>query len=168
MAKETKNFKVDFYVVTLDGNRKNTAMRDLLRSAGKGGYTPALPFEEGDKERYQIKSIQRIGSSHVYRGVFGRCRFGETPEQADVHGGEADVELKPGHGLVEKNHFLFYSDRNLLVYQRNASGSHYSRFQRYLNLGQQDGVVLLEPILTTDAYSRLLGGADARSIDISF
>jgi hypothetical protein len=166
---ETKNYKVDFYVVTLDGNRRNHALRDLLRSAGRRGYTEALPFEQGDKEKYQIRSIQRIGASNVYKGVFGRCRFGETPEQGDAHGREADVELKPGHGLVEKNYFLFYADRNLIAYQRNASGSHYSRFQRYINLAQQTpGILLLEPILTTDAYSRLLEGGDARTIDISF
>jgi hypothetical protein len=68
---------------------------------------------------------------------------------------------------VEKNHFLFYADRNLLVYQRNSSGSHYSRFQRYAKLSTGANIAF-EPILTTDAYARLLNGADARVIDVSF
>ena len=134
--------------------------------ATKKSITPAFALSRDDDEKFMIRSLKSFGAG-VYAGVFGRLRVGETPIQGTEEGAEEDVELKPGHGLVEKNHFLYFATRNLFVYQRSPSGSHYSRLQRYLNLATEAQVVL-EPILTTDAYERLLRGGDARIIDVSF
>ena len=166
---KSKSYKVDFFVVTLGGDRKHLAITNFLNKAKKSGYTEALSLSSGVDEKYQIRSLISTGGGASYKGVFGRCRFGEKPRQGTADGKESDVELKPGHGLVEKNHFLFFSAKNLLVYQRSGTGSHYSRFQRYMNLaaGQPDPI-LFEPILTTDAYERLISGPSARSVDISF
>jgi len=163
--RKNKTYKVDFFVVTNGKSQDHTLVRDFLRAAKKG-FTPALELVGEEDEKYMIRSLVPIGKS-VFKGVFGRCRFGETPLQGTEEGDEVDVALKPGHGLVEKNHFLFYSDRNLLVYQRNPSGSHYGRCQRYLNLALKTPIAL-EPILTTDAYQRLIEGGDARIVDVSF
>lgn len=165
-SKTSRSYKIDFFVVTLAGERKNDALRDLLQDAPLG-YTPAVALDTGADEKFQVRSIEKLPGGRVFKGVFGRCRFGEKPVQGTEDGQETDVELKPGHGLVEKNHFLFYADRNLLVYQRNASGSHFSRFQRYVNLAVGNGVAF-EPILTSDGYARLIAGGPARHFDVSF
>ncbi len=165
-----KTFKVDFFVAVSDGSQKHDVVRNFLKAAKKGAggaHTEALPLVADEDEQYMIRSLVPLGKRGAYKGVFGRCRFNETPLQGTAEGLEADVELKPGHGLVEKNHFLFFGDRNLMLYQRNPSGSHYGRFQRYLNLASSESVIL-EPILTTNAYERLLDGGDARIIDVSF
>ncbi|WP_395701242.1 DUF6731 family protein [Aquabacterium sp.] len=165
MAKRSKAYKVDFFVVTDDDDPQNTVLFDLLNGIE---LTDALPLEAGEEEKYQIRSVQRMpGGGQAFKAVFGRCRFGERPVQGAEDGKEEDVELKPGHGLVEKNHFLFFGRRNLVVYQRNPGGSHYSRFQRYLRQVTHRNVTLA-PILTSDAYERVLSGGDARILDISF
>lgn len=163
-ANKLKSYKVDFFVVTHAGKRNHDVMKDLLADADD--HTEALSLVDDDEEKFQIRSIEKAGAK-VFKGVFGRCRFGEKPLQGTEDGEEADVELKPGHGLVEKNHFLFYSEKNLLVFQRNPSGSHYSRFQHYSNLAAGKPL-LFEPLLTSDSYQRLLDGGHVRTLDISF
>jgi len=162
-----RQYKVDFYVVTIDQNRDNAVLTDLL--AAEKDHTEALTLNTGDEEHFQIRSIIPINKGAAYKAVFGRCRFGETPIQGNTDGSEEDVELKPGNGLVEKNYFLFFPQQNLLVYQRNQSGSHYSKFQRYLGRVIEKDAVTFEPILTSDSYARLLApGIHAKRVDISF
>jgi hypothetical protein len=161
-----KRYKADFYVATHNDEREHPKLVELLDAGiAAGGYTEAIELDPGSNEWYQVRSIVKV--HRVYRGVFGRSRYGEKPLQGTVDGREADVDLKPGHGLVEKNYFLFYADRNLIVYQRNASGSHYSRFQRYAR-SAIGGNVTFEPVLTRDSYVRLLAGGQPRSVELSF
>jgi hypothetical protein len=165
-AGKYKSFKALFFVVVVDGERKHDVLKDLLTGA-KNGYTEAVPLDAGEDEEFQIRSIVPLGKDKAFKGVFGRCRFGETPVQGTTTGEEADVVLRPGHGLVEKNHFMFFADRNLILYQRNPSGSHPTRLQRYLNVATGQNLVL-ESLLTTDAYKRLIEGGSARWVDISY
>lgn len=162
-----KQYKVDFYVLTVDQDRNNSILTDILQDPR--GFADAIALNSGDDERFQIRSIQTINVGKAYKAVFGRCRYGETPEQGAEDGSEEDVKLKPGHGLVEKNHFLFFPESNLIVYQRNQSGSHYSKFQRYIERVSSTSNVACEPILTSDSYERLLApGVQAKRVDISF
>lgn len=162
-----KQFKVDFYVVTIDGERQHNWLTGLL--ADERGFTDAISLNPGDDEKFQIRSIVSIKNGEAYKAVFGRCRFGETPEQGAVDGSEDDVKLKPGYGLVEKNHFLFYPSQNMIVYQRNQSGSHYSKFQRYVARVINIANVAFEPILTGDSYKKLLDPqVKAKKVDLSF
>ena len=163
---KTKSFKVDFVVATHKQSRDHTLLAEFLASAGP--IADAVALDGDEDEKHQLKSIVSLNKGAVFKGVFGRCRFGEKPVQGSESGSEEDVELKPGHGLVHKNFFIFFAKRNLLVYQRNPTGSHLSKLQRYLSsvLGKQ---IILEPILTTDAYQRLLDpGAHAKTIELSF
>lgn len=165
--KKNKQYKVDFFVVTQQQEREHPIVADLLASA-TGGLTNAIPLVRDEDEKHQIRSLVSLNGGKLYQGVFGRSRYGEAPLQGAEDGREEDVELKPGHGLVEKNHFLFWPERNLLVYQRNPSGSHHTKLQRYFNLACNEPVEL-EPILTTDSYQRLLDPkARARKVDLSF
>ena len=165
-GQKTKTFRVDFFVVTSDQEREHDLMRELLSDGRK--YTDALELNPGDDEKYQVRSIVSLSKGKSFKAVLGQCRFREKPIQGTADGREEDVELKPGHGLVEKNHFLFFAERNLLVYQRNSSGSPYSRFQRYAGRAVE-GNIAFEPILTKDSYQRLLdSSANARRVELSF
>lgn len=166
-VKTHKQFKVDFYVVTVDQKRDHNVLTSLLNTSSS--VTQAIALNAGDEERFQIRSVLTLNAGRAFKAVFGRCRYGETPEQGADDGSEEDVQLKPGHGLVEKNHFLFFPETNLVVYQRNQSGSHYSKFQRYIQQVTGANDVSLEPILTSDSYERLLKpGVQAKRVDISF
>lgn len=131
-------------------------------------YTQAHKLDIKEPEDYQVRDIVSLNGGKVYQGVFGRCRF-ETLTQGTTTGDEDDVNLKPNHGLVEKNFFLYYPGQNLVVYQRNSNGSHHSKLQKYLELASENTDTLLEPILTKDSYTKLLSNAvRAKKIDISF
>lgn len=162
----TRQFKIDFFCVTRNGERKHSALADLLKQPPPGGCTAAVSLE-GESEKHQLRGIWHASSGKLVSAVFGRCRFDEQLTQGDEHGAEADVKLKPGHGLVEKNHLLFVPDRNLIVYQRNPIGSHHRKLQAYINK-QCDGRFVLEPILQEDAYQKLLTGGEVKQVEVSF
>jgi hypothetical protein len=163
---KTRKFKIDFYCVTSKGKRKHKVISNALKAIELNGCTEAIALEGGD-EKHQLRSVVSVASGNVIKAVFGRCRYNEELTQGDDTGSEADVPLKPGHGLVEKNYLLFIPNQNLIVYQRNSNGSHHSKLQAYLNrlLGE---ALVLEPILQRDAYKKLIDGGEVKRFEVSF
>ena len=161
----TRNYTADFYCFEEDGHRDSRSLHDLLNTY-IGGNAPAYDLDGDVSVRHQIRSIRRNHSGTVFNAVFGKLRRDGTPEQATEDGQESDVELLPGHGLVEKSHFLFYSDINLVVLQRNRNAGSKNHFQTYLNKPDYAKRVLV-PVLTQDAYTRLMQGGDIKRLEIS-
>lgn len=165
MGKQTKQFKADFYEVSLLDNEKNM-FADFLKECDE--CSEALVITNGDDEKFQIRNIESVNQGNAYKAIFGRCREGRSLVQGSEKGDEADLELKPGYTLVEKNHFLYYPTENLIIFQRNSSGSHYSKLQKYLNLAMNVGTLSLEPILTENSYEKILSNqAMAKRIELS-
>lgn len=164
MAKQ-KTFKVDFYVCTNDGEREHGLISDLFADEN-ATFLDAKSLSADADEHHQLRSIKRSGKGKVIMAVFGRWRNNVMPEQGNAQGEDEDVHLRPGYGLVEKNFMVYFADQNLLLYQRNSTGSHSSRFQSYLS--QLTGTPIgLEPILTTDSYERILNGGSPKWLDFS-
>jgi hypothetical protein len=162
----TRNYTADFYCFEEDGNRNSRSLHDLLNTY-VGGHAPAYDLDGDVSVRHQIRSVRCNQSRTVFKAVFGKLRRDGTPEQATEDGQESDVELLPGHGLVEKIHFLFFPDINLVVLQRNRNAGSKSHFQTYLNKPAYAKRVLV-PVLTQDAYTRLMQGGDIKRLEISF
>lgn len=167
MATEsTRKYKVDFYHVEQVDVDNTNCVRTLL-STHVNGHAPAHCIDNNANVQFQIRDIAPASKeANIYKGVFGRLRHNETPEQASINGADADVQLLPGHGLVEKNHFLFFSELNLIVFQRNAHAGRNSHLQAYLNSPQYAHISLTQ-ILTTDSYSKLTNGGDLKKVEIS-
>lgn len=163
MAKK-RNYTADFYCVEQDNDAKTSYLIDLL-TKHLGGHAPAYSIDD-EAVKYQIRSIRANKTNKVFAAVFGKLRHDGTPEQATEDGQESDVALKPGHGLVDKNHFLFYADLNLIVFQRNNHAGRNSHLQAYLNRPTYSKVVLV-PVLTQDSYARLLEGGNLKKLEIS-
>ncbi len=160
-----RTYKVDFYHVQQDQVADTDHVRNLL-SAHVGGHAPAHSIDSPDVQ-FQIRDIAIASANgNIYKGVFGRLRHNETPEQASATGADADVQLLPGYGLVEKNHFLFFGDLNLIVFQRNAHAGRNSHLQAYLNQPQFSHVSLTQ-VLTTDCYGKLIGGDALKKVEVS-
>lgn len=162
---EKRQYIADFYCFEKEGIAHCPALADLLERHANG-HAPAFPLEAGSKELFQVRSITAYAGGNVFSAVFGRCKFGQKPEQASVDGGEEDVDLKPGYGLVEKNHFVFLKDLNLVIFQRNGNAARYTHFQNYLNKPNYEGYTLL-PVLTKDSYSRIENGGPLKKLEIS-
>lgn len=162
---KTRKYKVDFYHVQQEGVSDTDVVRNLLAS-NVNSHAEAHSLENPDTQ-FQIRDISLASANNnIYKAVFGRLRHNETPEQASTNGGDADVKLLPGHGLVEKNHFLFFKDLNLIVFQRNSHAGRNSHLQAYLNMPKFAKVSLTQ-ILTADTYSKLLNGAPLKKVEVS-
>ena len=163
---KTRKYQVDFYHVEQVDIYNTDCVRDLLKSH-INGHAPAHCIDNDSNIQFQIRDISATSAdSNIYKGVFGRLRHNETPEQASAKGADSDVQLLPEHGLVEKNHFIFFSDLNLIVFQRNAHAGRNSHLQSYLNSPQFSHISLTQ-ILTTDSYSKLINGEALKKIEIS-
>lgn len=162
---QTRRYTADFFCFEEGENRFAPSFRDLLEQSVNGN-APAHSIDSDQTIKYQIRSIRKTSNGNVYMAVFGKLRHGEAPEQATEHSEEVDVQLLPGHGLVEKSHFLFFADINLLVLQRNRNAGGRSHFQSYLNQPQFAERVLV-PVLSKDAYRRLVDGGPIKRIEVS-
>lgn len=155
----------DFYCFEDNGSRKSKYLRNLL-DRHVGSYAPAHSIGGDPNTKHQIRSISKSKKGEVYMAIFGKLRHGEQPEQASETDSDKDVELLPGHGLVEKSHFLFYPDINLIVYQRNRNVGRNTQFQNYLNTPDFASRALV-PILMRDSYKRLMLGGELKKIEVS-
>ncbi len=165
MTATKRTYTADFFCLEQHDIIKTTVLTDLLK-AHVGRHAPALSINGERDVKYQIRSIGVNKTGTIYRAVFGKLRHDGTPEQASEDGDDSDVELKPGHGLVEKSHFLFFPTLNLLVVQRNSHAGRESHFQNYLNTPTYKELALV-PILTRDSYTRLLEGGKVKRLEIS-
>ncbi|MDA8092321.1 MAG: hypothetical protein M0T84_00145 [Betaproteobacteria bacterium] len=166
MASEKRSYTADFFCFEEDSDRESAAFRKLLMEYS-GNHAPAYALGSDSDVKHQIRSIRANRDHSVFMAVFGRLRHGETPEQATERGNDSDVELLPGHGLVDKSHFLFYPDINLLVLQRNRNAGSRSHFQAYLNKPHYKKRALM-PVLSEDSYSKLMHGGTVKKLEISF
>lgn len=164
--RKTRTYQVDFYRVEQVDVDDTDLVRNLLKNH-VNGHAPAHCIDNNANIQFQIRDIAVASQdANIYKGVFGRLRHNETPEQASATGADADVQLLPGHGLVEKNYFLFFSDLNLIAFHRKAHAGRNSHLQAYLN-SPQFAQISLTQILTTDSYSKLLNGDALKKVEIS-
>ena len=165
-----KQMTAEFYAMHAFNSQDFSVFYDFLIE-NKDGHAPSIALDKKNDgtdadEKYQIRSISTNKNATVIKAVFGRCRFNENLEQASEGSDDKDVELLPGHGLVEKNHFLFFKENNLIVYQKNGNGSNIGKLQRYLirNLKKE---IALEAVLTEDSYKKLLESGPLKKLEIS-
>lgn len=126
-AEETKHYRIDFFTghVTADENQGRLA--DVLDALIARAACPA--WKRGGYA-YELRDLLLTGQ--VYRGVLAKLRSDQLPHAGQLGGVERELDLAEEEGLIEKNFFLYYSSRNLLVYQRNGNASRSQRFAEYL------------------------------------
>lgn len=165
-----KKITAEFYAMHAFDSDDFDVFYDLLKKHDEN-HAPSISLDKksdgsDSDEKYQIRSISANASGTVIKAVFGRCRFNENLEQASEKTDDKDVDLLPGHGLVEKNHFLFFSENNLIVYQRNGNGSGIGKLQRYLiRLTKKN--IALEAVLTEDSYKKLINAGSLKRFEAS-
>lgn len=160
----------EFYAMHVFDQNDFDLLFNLLNQ-NKNGHAPSIaldkkPDNTDADEKYQIRSISSNNKGNVFKAVFGRCRYNENLEQASEESEDKEVKLLPGHGLVEKNHFLFYKENNLIVYQKNGNGSNIAKLQRYLALLTKKHIAL-ESVLKEDSYTKLLNSGPLKKLEIS-
>ncbi|WP_297504721.1 DUF6731 family protein [Ferrovum sp.] len=162
---QKREYTADFYCFEEGNNRNSTALRDLL-DMYNNRHAPAYSIDDDALIKYQIRSIRSNHDKTVFKAVFGKLRHDGAPEQASENSVESDIELLPEHGLVEKSHFLFFSDINLVVFQRNRNAGSKSHLQAYLNKPTYASRVLVS-VPTRDSYTRLMQGGPIKKVEFS-
>lgn len=133
MAKKT--YQVRFARPVVGSNGAPLASLLTRLHAQHGEHLPARDFG-GD--RYQVRDLVKVGT--VWKGTFGKLRD-DAPHLVNGADEEKELDLEDGDRLLEKCHYLYREQGNLLVWQLNRSSGGMSRFEDYL------GALHDEPVL---------------------
>jgi hypothetical protein len=157
---EQKGYNIRFYQGTAyDSNGKSHKVSDILTKLVnhvQANQVPA-PVASGDNE-FEVRDISESGG--FFSGVLAVLRP-DAPHIRDSAGGERPIPLNDGDRLMEKNHFIYYAENELLAWQVNGRGSHVSRLEKYLT-AFSGLTVTLDDMLKIDAWQRLSNGIISR------
>ena len=166
MAK-SKTYRIGFYQVSFGAEaRMGDLCTRLLGARNSDLMTKAL--ELGDTH-LQLRGLTPLPDGRGVKGYIARFRD-ETP----LTGSPADplekpIKLDDGDGLIERNHFIVYRERDdleVIAYQTALEGTHITGLARYLTLllSIEDSVCFYE-ILNSEAYQALADGGLVKAVD---
>lgn len=150
-----KNFGVRFYRGKADGGRVlvSRILKQLYNAHLSG---QAYPHVTVGTIAFELRNFTSLNGGKVFTGVLAVLRD-DAPNIRDGQGAERPILMQPGDSLIEKNHFIFYEDRQLLVWQVNARASHVSRFEHYLS--SVSGLMVgFDDIITAASFTRISQG----------
>lgn len=150
-----KQFGVRFYKGNgLDPSILVSDILQQLYTAHQQGQP--YPHVSDGSVAYELRNFSSHNSGSVFTGVLAVLRD-DAPNIRDDKGVERPIDLQPGERVIEKNHFAFYKERQLLAWQVNARASHVSRFEQYLS-SAAGGVIGFDDIITAASFVRLSQG----------
>ncbi len=143
-----RNFQVRFTLTSVgaDGN----PLSDLLDSV-HASHGSSLPEISLNGDHWQVRELRKVGQ--VWRGVFAKLGA-DVPHIVDDADEERELELNAGERILEKGFFLYYENKNALVWQ-NTKVAGTSKFANYLSQ-ILDTIVMLPPIVNTDALDEAM------------
>lgn len=148
MAKKDINF--DFYQVVISSTQ-NTTLLDCFENL-KNGVTGSIIDVRGfTREIYRLDKTNK----NYWLGQFRKYRIDQLPAFARYGEDETEIQLEDDQGIIERNCFIFYPDRNVLIWQHDAHANHPERFADFLSTISGDKIEVA-PILTKSALLRLM------------
>lgn len=148
MTKKEINF--DFYQLVISSS-KNTNLPDFFECI-KDGLTDSFVEVKGyTRELYRLNKNKK----GFWLGQFRKYRVDQLPAYARFGEDETEIKLDEDEGIVERNCFIFYPDRNVLVWQHDAHANHPERFADFLSAISGDKIEAA-PILTKSALLKLM------------
>jgi hypothetical protein len=106
----------------------STTLKDLCERKSRGEIISGY---KADGLEYELRELEAFNCGESFKGVLAVLRD-EAPHIRDGFGNERPIELEHDERLIEKNYFLHFKDRELLVWQVNGKGSHVNRLEAYL------------------------------------
>ncbi len=148
-----KRYRVSFYQASHSNDAPTEIAADLVASIADG-VAPVLTFG-----RYHYKlNITRMAPG-CYKGEVKRYGEDDLPHAGTLDGDyERELELEHHEKTIERNYFLFFQNRKLLVWQENRRACSASLLARYLTqaLGE---TVSFGPVMTPEVTRELLLGS---------
>lgn len=148
MAKKEINF--DFYQLVVTSN-KSTSLPEYLECLRDGLVDSFIEVRGYTRELYRLDQNKK----GFWFGQFRKYRVDQLPAYARFGEDETEIQLEEDQGIIERNCFLFYPDRNILIWQHDAHANHPERFADFLSTISGDKVEAA-PILTKSALQKLM------------
>lgn len=151
-----KSYKVLFYQTSIGPNAHffRDAIQQLVGTQNTGPTN--LQTQAIEAREYQVRDFVKIPNSQVWTGVFGRRRD-DAPHKIDNADQESSLNLQPTDRLLEKCHFIYRADKDILIWQVNSDVGYISRFAIYLGL-LLNLPCSIDPITGTNGLQRALSG----------
>jgi hypothetical protein len=115
-----------------------------------------FPHLQDGAVAYELRDFESFNGGASYRGVLAVLRD-DAPNIRTATGGEKPIQLEVDEHVIEKNHFLYFRENELLVWQVNGRASHISRLEAYL-ANVAGHAVSLADVLNEQAIKRLDNG----------
>lgn len=141
-----KKYHFDFYECVTGNSNANADMKstsDMLKVAFDRKVAGHGTVKEIGGRNYELRMIEE--TDYGYRGIFGKHRENDLPHAAIINGDEREIELAPNENLLEKSHFHYYFDYQLLILQRNHFCISSNNLGKYLS--EQGYVTVLNPVI---------------------
>lgn len=151
---DTKLYSIDFYVGEVGRGDENTTVSQVLHDIHENNLRGVI--EQGGMT-YEIRDLQMSGNGSSFKGVFAKFRTDDFPHIGEPGGPEEELEVEEHQGLIEKNHFLYFRNRQLLIWQCNRNGSVVGTLAKCLSDIVNETVVF-QPVFQPDAVRRLMRG----------
>jgi hypothetical protein len=143
----SKNYRFDFYeCVTRNstpGRERSTT--DIFRDLHDRFSRQSSTVKELAGRNYELRFIAE--TVYGWKGIIGKHRENDLPHAAVIGGEEREIQLEPNENLLEKAHFTYHQDYQLLILQRNHFCISSSNFSKYLT--ESGNVTALNPIIDT-------------------
>jgi hypothetical protein len=158
-----KTYKIGYFTPTF-GNKDNK--KKLSEYFIELEAMALAPTEKILDHSYEIRDLKRQGDS--LSGVFGKLRHNDIPKIAQPGNlSESDIPLTSDQGLLEKNHFIYYPNRELLLFQHSREASTTKLFEQYITK-TSGHTTIFKPVLNTQSYKDIIsGGLRLKELDIA-
>lgn len=125
-----KTYKVFFYTTSfgLNGETLRGAFDQLKGSLSQNGH---LPHQDIEGHTFQLRDLTHDLSKGGWKGVFGRLRS-DAPNVITADDMENALPLSETDLLIEKSHFLYKPNEDLLIWQFNMDVGAINKFAAYL------------------------------------
>ncbi|OTG85852.1 hypothetical protein B9T31_09675 [Acinetobacter sp. ANC 4558] len=151
MTKHEVNF--DFYqLVFSSGN--NSSVINCFNKIIKNEVEAFVDVKDYTRELYRLSFNE---TDKYWAGQFRKYRKNQLPAFARPGEDEIELTLDGDQGIIERNCFIFFPIRNILIWQHDAHANNPERLADFLSILSADKVEVA-PILTKSALLRLMDG----------
>jgi len=164
---KTKSYNFDFYgcnTRNADIGAQIHSPSDMLRSVYNLHDNLVSTVKEISGSNYEIRDM--CETDYGFRGIIGKHRATDLPHVAIPGGEEREIPIAPNENLLEKTHFAFHEDFQLLIVQRNFYGISSKNLGKFFS--HRGYVTILNPVIEgTDLQQLIQGHIQVKTADIA-
>ncbi|ANT69181.1 hypothetical protein [Aeromonas hydrophila] len=166
MAKVEKKVKVGFYITGQDDKRKKITTPDLFVKVWNDFFSDALTRKPvSEKMNIGEASIKDLvlfmdeydTKENVFFGYIGVFRDSILPTIfSKTNGLDKNIPLEDSDEILEKNYFMYYMEKDILVFQQNRLGPRADDLAYFLFKATHQSRVSFESIIRGEDMRSLL------------